>query len=425
MIGLFKQFIKFGFVGALNTIISLTIYYLFIWIDDGYYIIGNVIGFIVSTLNAYLLNSKFVFSKKTKQNKARKFNEIFKTFLSYGISLGLSTLLLYLEISIGKISEETAPIINLMITIPLNFCLNKFWVYKKKENVMRENTVSDIVEKHEPLVSICIPTYNGALFIADAIDSVLNQTYTNWELIVSDDGSTDKTTDIVKSYNDKRIRIVENSGKHGLAGNFKNCVHQATGKYFKLLCQDDLMYKDCLKKEVFAFENNPSVTVVTGASNIIKPNGQVIMKRQKYKSDKIFDGKAFIKKTFSDARNYYSEPSITMFKTQDAVENNVYGDETVPFYFCVDWDAAVLLSYIGDVYYISEPVAAFRTSDESTSVKMNADKKKVLYQMQIYFFERHRKLGKIKFNEYDFIRFKIFVKLNMAARNIIYKLKLK
>ena len=68
MIGLFKQFIKFGFVGALNTIISLTIYYLFIWIDDGYYIIGNVIGFIVSTLNAYLLNSKFVFSKKTKQN---------------------------------------------------------------------------------------------------------------------------------------------------------------------------------------------------------------------------------------------------------------------------------------------------------------------------------------------------------------------
>lgn len=77
---------------------------------------------------------------------------------------------------------------------------------------MRENTVSDIVEKHEPLVSICIPTYNGALFIADAIDSVLNQTYTNWELIVSDDGSTDKTTDIVKSYKSGLLKTAENMG---------------------------------------------------------------------------------------------------------------------------------------------------------------------------------------------------------------------
>lgn len=137
MFKILKQFIKFGFVGVLNTIISLAIYYLFVWFDNGLYIVGNIVGFIVSTLNSYLLNSKFVFSKKSDevsdQKTSPKVNEIVKTYLSYGISLGLSTLLLYLEVQVGNMSEKIAPLINLLITIPLNFCMNKFWVYKKRE----------------------------------------------------------------------------------------------------------------------------------------------------------------------------------------------------------------------------------------------------------------------------------------------------
>lgn len=136
----FSQFVGFGFVGVLNTAISLAVYYLFIYIDSGLYLVGNVVGFILSTLNAYFWNSKFIFNKKRclpnndsaglTERSRKTVSEIIKTFISYGVSLGLSTLLLCLWISILRIPETIAPIINLIITIPLNFCMNKFWVYK-------------------------------------------------------------------------------------------------------------------------------------------------------------------------------------------------------------------------------------------------------------------------------------------------------
>ncbi len=151
-----------------------------------------------------------------------------------------------------------------------------------------------------PLVSVCIPTYNGADHIKDALNSVLKQTYQNFEIIISDDGSKDDTLDIVESFDDKRIHIVKNTDCHGIRGNWFNCIKIAGGKYVKVLCQDDLIYKDCLFQEVAAFENNPSVSVVTGASDVIDSEGKIVMKRQVYKQDKLVNGKAFAKKTFAN-----------------------------------------------------------------------------------------------------------------------------
>lgn len=121
-----KQFIKFGIVGISNTIISLTIYYLFIWISDSLYIVGNTAGFIVSVINAYFWNKKFVFQKQYKGNA----KPLLRTFISYGSTFLVSTVLLFFWVGYLGISETIAPIINLLITIPLNFLLNKFWTFK-------------------------------------------------------------------------------------------------------------------------------------------------------------------------------------------------------------------------------------------------------------------------------------------------------
>ncbi len=121
----FWQFMKFGIVGLSNTAISLGIYYLFIWINRNLYLIGNAVGFIVSVLNSYFWNSKFVFKKKDEKVKT-----LVKTFLAYSTNLIIGTVLLYLFVEKLQISEVIAPLLNLIITVPLNFILNKCWVMK-------------------------------------------------------------------------------------------------------------------------------------------------------------------------------------------------------------------------------------------------------------------------------------------------------
>lgn len=120
-----SRFIKFCLVGLSNTAISLGIYYIFIFINRDLYIIGNAVGFIISVLNSYILNSKFVFKKTNEKSKT-----LIKTYIAYGTNLVISTFLLYLFIDIAKISEIIAPLINLCITVPLNYILNKKWVMK-------------------------------------------------------------------------------------------------------------------------------------------------------------------------------------------------------------------------------------------------------------------------------------------------------
>ena len=110
-------------------------------IDPELYLLGNVTGFVVSTLNAYIWNSKFVFKENTVLSKSADHMDkpltqaggrIVKTYISYAISLGLGTALLYFWVQVIEISPIVAPVVNLIITVPLNFCMNKFWVYKRR-----------------------------------------------------------------------------------------------------------------------------------------------------------------------------------------------------------------------------------------------------------------------------------------------------
>lgn len=125
------QIVKFGVVGVSNNIICLLIYYLVVAINIKLYLLGNALGFIVSALNAYFLNSRFVFRKTTQEETPK--GSLLKTYLIYMLSLCISTCMLFLLVDIIGIQEKIAPIISLMITVPLNFVLNKLWIYKKHD----------------------------------------------------------------------------------------------------------------------------------------------------------------------------------------------------------------------------------------------------------------------------------------------------
>jgi len=93
------------------------------------------------------------------------------------------------------------------------------------------------------MVSVCMPTYQGAAYVAAAVESVLAQTFANFELIVIDDCSQDETAAVVRGYRDPRLRFAQNERNLGAQDNWNRCLHVARGRYFKILPQDDLLAK--------------------------------------------------------------------------------------------------------------------------------------------------------------------------------------
>lgn len=123
------QFIKFGIVGLSNTMISYVIYTICVCLGANY-LVGNLVGFVVSVLNSFYWNNKYVF--KSEEGQTRSWlATLIKTFAAYaGTGLLLSSALLVLWIDILHIPELMAPLINLAVTVPLNFVINKFWAFR-------------------------------------------------------------------------------------------------------------------------------------------------------------------------------------------------------------------------------------------------------------------------------------------------------
>lgn len=127
------QFVKFGLVGVSNTVVSWACYYVVLWIDPSLYLVGSVVGAIVSIANAFYWNDKYVFTGNKSDIEA-KLARLAKTYVSYGGTSLLSIALLWVEVQFLGVSKVIAPIVNLLITIPLNFIINKLWAFNDGDN---------------------------------------------------------------------------------------------------------------------------------------------------------------------------------------------------------------------------------------------------------------------------------------------------
>ena len=106
------------------------------------------------------------------------------------------------------------------------------------------------------MITIVMPLYNDEKYVKDAVSAILNQTHKNFELLIIDDGSTDKSLEIVKSFRDKRIKIYKNDKNVGVAGIRNKGIKLAKGKYIFFTDSDCISDKNWLKKGVETFENN-------------------------------------------------------------------------------------------------------------------------------------------------------------------------
>lgn len=152
-----------------------------------------------------------------------------------------------------------------------------------------------------PLVSIITPTYNQEKYIGQCIKTVLSQTFTNWEMIVVDDGSTDDTTKIVKKFDDPRIELVtqENKGIYRLSETYNKGLELASGKYIAVLEGDDCWPSKKLEKQirflsksdiVLTFGNCNYIDSIGNVKREVKPMERTTILPQKFALDKLLSG---------------------------------------------------------------------------------------------------------------------------------------
>lgn len=119
------------------------------------------------------------------------------------------------------------------------------------------------------LVSIIMGVYNAEDTLGEAIESIINQTYQNWELIICDDGSTDGSLTVANSYTDSRIVIIKNERNRGLGYSLNRCLQKANGIYIARMDADDISLPARLEKEVYFLKNNPQYSVVSSAKTVL------------------------------------------------------------------------------------------------------------------------------------------------------------
>ena len=164
-----------------------------------------------------------------------------------------------------------------------------------------------------PLVSILIPTFNGEAFITEALQSALSQTYPNLEIIVSDDGSTDNTLNIVQQiqHNSKMTIGVFTHPNYGLVGNLNFCIKQARGKYIKFLFQDDLLKHNCVEMMVNLAETDSNIGLVFSPRhvNIVSGSESNPSCQAAYRGTKDLHLKWSNLQTIQSGKNLLSDPN--------------------------------------------------------------------------------------------------------------------
>ena len=212
----------------------------------------------------------------------------------------------------------------------------------------------------DSLISIAMCSYNGERFIKEQIDSILYQTYSNFELIITDDCSSDKTIEIIKNYqeNDKRIKLYQNETNLGFVKNFEKSISLCTGDYIALADQDDIWKKDKLK----TFIENIGENVLIYSDALLIDEHASSMEKELIRPDKdLISG--------SNNRAFILENCISgntlMFK-KELVEQILPIPDDISFHD--RWIAFVASTY-GSIIFTDEPMTYYRRYSEQITKK--------------------------------------------------------
>jgi glycosyltransferase involved in cell wall biosynthesis len=231
------------------------------------------------------------------------------------------------------------------------------------------------LELQSPLVSVCLPVYNGNAFLDEALQSLLKQTLTDFEVLIADDGSTDGSYELCLSYADRdpRFKVSRNEERLGLFKNYNACIARATGRFIKLYAQDDCFQPAMLQRMVQVLDSHRTVGVIACAKKWIDEKGNVIPAKNAkenrqlaaFEQDTLVPGREAIREALHAINNWLGEPSTIMFRKELAdtgfdTRYRQIGD--------LDYWLRIL-DGDKDYYFIAEPLCDFRRHSEAMSAR--------------------------------------------------------
>lgn len=228
-------------------------------------------------------------------------------------------------------------------------------------------------------VSICVPTYNGAEYLQVCLDSILRQSFTDFEVIIVDDCSSDESFQISKEYQhkDHRIKVLKNNNNLGLVENWNRCMDLAEGEWIKFVFQDDTLEPDCIKKMYNAGSLGNWLVVCRRSIKFENVDPAIQIGFQKYLTwmsmDSIFDRQHDISAVqFCNAvvdnlgYNFIGEPTAVMIKKTMFAQ---YGKFNANFEQLCDFELFSRVACNRGIMYVPETLATFRIHNQGTSLK--------------------------------------------------------
>lgn len=238
-----------------------------------------------------------------------------------------------------------------------------------------------------PKVSIVVPTYNYAHYLDETIQSALDQTYQDYELLIVDNHSTDNTEQVIQKYlGDPRVAYHKNPKNLGLVGNWNKCLELANGEYIKFLCADDKFHPEMLEKYVAVMEQYPNVSLVTCDKQAFGSKTHQTITPLTH----LVEGRTANLHMLIGKYCWIGEPTSVMFRKRDLKVGN-FSNEYNQY---VDWEMWIRLLTAGDCYIVPEILAYVRFHPDTVS-KQQKKKRFILC------FEEYELCKKVQQKKYN------------------------
>ena len=257
-----------------------------------------------------------------------------------------------------------------------------------------------------PNISVLLPAFNAEKYIKSAIQSILNQSYSNFELIILNDGSSDRTGNVIKSFKDARIIYIKNEQNIGLVNTLNKGLKLAKGKYIARMDADDISYADRFSKQYSFLEKNPSYVICSSSRKDFNDS----MTKVHISYMPVSDSAIRISSIFSPP---FTHPSA-MFRKDVILKNNLFYDDN--FKYSEDYDLWIRMLKYGKGYNFNEALLAYRNtpgSQTSNSIKNHKQRKIIISSIQS---KALKSLGiELNIDELDFI---FYLSLSNYTRQI-------